>query len=173
MGRSGWHAAVGRRGGKRPRFVSAATEGAPVLLLGSHLDTVPHAGRYDGILGVMIAVAVVARLDARGEKLPFGIEVLGFGDEEGMRFGRTLLGSCAVAGTWDDAWWGLTDASGKTLREAFIDFGLDPENCQTPLSIPRRSSATSRHTSSRDRCCSTPTSPWALSRGSWVPSASI
>lgn len=99
---------------------------APALLLGSHLDTVPDAGRYDGPLGVMLAIAVVARLHARGERLPFAIEVFGFGDEEGTRFGATLLGSRAVAGTWDPRWWELEDADGVTLVEAFQSFGLDP-----------------------------------------------
>jgi len=122
-GMASWQDAAGNARGSYP----AATEGAPVLLLGSHLDTVPNAGRYDGILGVMIALAVVERLHERGERLPFAIEVLGFADEEGVRFGRTLLGSCAVAGTWEDAWWGLEDGDGTTLREAFVAFGLDPE----------------------------------------------
>ena len=67
------------------------------------------------------------RLRARGASLPFAIEVLAFGDEEGTRFGTALLGSRAVAGTWEEAWWSLTDAAGTTLREAFVEFGLDPE----------------------------------------------
>lgn len=101
--------------------------GLPALLLGSHLDTVPNAGRYDGILGVMIAIAAVDRLRAKGVDLPFAIEVLAFGDEEGTRFGTALLGSRAVAGTWDDTWWELRDARGVSLREAFVEFGLDPD----------------------------------------------
>lgn len=101
-------------------------EGAPALLLGSHLDTVPNAGRYDGPLGVMLAIAVVSRLAARGERLPFAVEVIGFGDEEGTRFGTTLLGSRAVAGTWDKRWWELRDADGVSLVDAFLEFGLDP-----------------------------------------------
>ena len=122
-GMRAWQDVAGNARGSYP----GATEVAPVLLLGSHLDTVPNAGRYDGILGVMIAIEVVDRLCARGDRLPFGIEVLGFADEEGVRFGRTLLGSCAVAGTWEDAWWDLPDDAGMTLREAFEAFGLDPE----------------------------------------------
>ncbi|HTJ66125.1 MAG TPA: allantoate amidohydrolase [Actinospica sp.] len=109
----------GRREGARP--------GLPALLLGSHLDTVPQAGRYDGILGVLIAVEVAARITASGAALPFALEVVGFGDEEGTRFGATLLGSRALAGTWDPAWWSLTDADGVSLREAYAAFGLDPE----------------------------------------------
>ncbi|GAA4267524.1 allantoate amidohydrolase [Frondihabitans peucedani] len=99
----------------------------PALLLGSHLDTVPNAGRFDGILGVMIAIAAVDRIRDRGDELPFAIEVLAFGDEEGTRFGTALLGSRAVAGTWLPEWWSLADASGTSLREAFVEFGLDPD----------------------------------------------
>lgn len=121
-GMASWVDAAGNARGS----YSAASDDAPMLLIGSHLDTVPNAGRYDGVLGVMIALAVVARFHERGERLPFRLEVLGFADEEGVRFGRTLLGSCAVAGTWEDAWWDLADEDGVTLREAFIGFGLDP-----------------------------------------------
>src|SRR5689334_6824967 len=69
--------------------------GLPSLMLGSHLDTVRDAGRYDGMLGVIAAIECVAALG--GKRLPFAIEVVGFGDEEGVRFGSTLLGSRAVA----------------------------------------------------------------------------
>jgi len=96
------------------------------LLLGSHLDTVPDAGRYDGILGVLAAIEVVERFHARGRRLPFHIDVVGFADEEGARFGATLLGSRAVAGQWDPAWFELRDADGISMAEAFTDFGLDP-----------------------------------------------
>lgn len=98
---------------------------APALVLGSHLDTVPDAGAYDGMLGVVLAISAVSRL--RGSALPFALEVYGFSDEEGSRFGKALLGSSGASGQWDPAWWALTDASGITLREAFVDFGLDPE----------------------------------------------
>lgn len=109
----------GRLEGERP--------GLPALLLGSHLDTVPQAGRYDGILGVMIAIDVAARIRESGRALPFALEVIGFGDEEGTRFGATLLGSRALAGTWDPAWWSLADADGTSLRAAYAAFGLDPD----------------------------------------------
>ncbi|WP_430868659.1 allantoate amidohydrolase [Demequina aurantiaca] len=123
VGMKAWQDAAGNQRGTLP----GPTPDAPVLVIGSHLDTVPGAGRYDGILGVMMAIAVVGRLRDRGIELPFGLELVGFADEEGTRFGRTLLGSCALAGTWDDAWWDLTDASGTSLRSAFLAFGLDPE----------------------------------------------
>ncbi len=101
------------------------------LVLGSHLDTVPDAGRYDGIVGVLMALEVVRMLRAPTDggwrsPLPFALEVMAFSDEEGTRFGKALLGSSAVAGTWDDDWWMLADADGTTLRQAFLEFGLDP-----------------------------------------------
>jgi allantoate deiminase len=101
------------------------TPGEPALVLGSHLDTVPDAGRYDGMLGVVLAIAVAHRL--RDVPLPFALEVVGFSDEEGTRFGKALLGSCAASGQWDPAWWEQADADGVTLHEAFTRFGLDPE----------------------------------------------
>lgn len=109
----------------------ASDRDAPALLLGSHLDTVPDAGRFDGIVGVLMALEVVRllRMPADGGAtvpLPFALEVIAFSDEEGTRFGKALLGSSAVSGQWDEAWWGLTDDDGTTLREAFLDFGLDP-----------------------------------------------
>ncbi|MCX6405851.1 MAG: allantoate amidohydrolase [Propionibacteriales bacterium] len=108
----------GRREGRTP--------GLPALLLGSHLDTVPDAGSYDGMLGVLMGIAVAERLGDRVDELPFALEVVGFSDEEGTRFGKALLGSCAAAGTWDPAWWDLHDAGGTSLRTAFEEFGLDP-----------------------------------------------
>ncbi|WP_460775464.1 allantoate amidohydrolase [Microbacterium sp. GXF7504] len=104
----------------------------PALVLGSHLDTVIDAGRYDGIVGVLMALEVARLLrapasdDRFGVALPFALEVIAFSDEEGTRFGKALLGSSAVSGQWRDEWWALADADGTTLREAFLEFGLDP-----------------------------------------------
>jgi allantoate deiminase len=109
---------AGRYEGDRP--------GLPCLMLGSHLDTVRDAGKYDGMLGVVTAIECVSALHANATRLPFAIEVLGFGDEEGVRFGATLLGSRAVAGTFDPAVLDKTDADGITMREALRSFGLDP-----------------------------------------------
>src|SRR5262245_28631913 len=72
-------------------------KGAPCLMLGSHLDTVRNAGRYDGMLGVVSAIDCVHAFHEKKKRLPFAIEVVGFGDEEGVRFGTTLLGSRAIA----------------------------------------------------------------------------
>ena len=104
----------------------AATPGAPCLLMGSHLDTVRNAGRYDGMLGVISAIECVAALHAAGRRLPFAIEILGFVDEEGVRFGTTLLGSRAIAGRLTPADLQAKDAAGMTLAEAMRAFGLDP-----------------------------------------------
>lgn len=118
-----WQDAAGNLHGSVP----GGTPDAPVLLIGSHLDTVVDAGRYDGIVGVLMGIAVVDRLRREHGALPFGIQVIAFSDEEGTRFGKALLGSSAVAGVWDPNWWDLQDEHGTTLRQAFVDFGLDPE----------------------------------------------
>lgn len=101
--------------------------GASTLLLGSHLDSVRRAGKYDGPLGVMVALAAVRRLNDAGRRLPFAIEVLAFADEEGLRFGSTYLGSRAVAGTFDPLELEHTDTAGATMAEAIRAFGGDPE----------------------------------------------
>ena len=80
-------------------------EGAPAILLGSHLDTVRNAGRYDGMLGVLAAIEVVHALHQQGRRLAKAIEIVGFGDEEGTRFAITLLGSRGLTGTWPDTGW--------------------------------------------------------------------
>src|SRR5205085_10950315 len=85
------------------------------------------AGKYDGMLGVVTAVECVAALSARNHRLPFAVEVVGFADEEGVRFNATLLGSHAVAGSFDRAHLDRTDASGKTMRNALSEPGLDPD----------------------------------------------
>lgn len=100
--------------------------GAPVLMLGSHLDTVPDAGRFDGMLGVVVAIACVEKLAKQGRRFPFAIEVVGFGDEEGVRFGAVLAGSRAVAGSFAPASLDRQDAEGISLRDAMQAFGLDP-----------------------------------------------
>jgi len=111
--------AAGRYEGERP--------GLPCLMLGSHLDTVRDAGKYDGMLGVIAAIECVNFLNSKNQRLPFAIEVIGFGDEEGVRFGTTLLGSRAVAGIFDQKALSATDATGKTMAQALIEFGLDPQ----------------------------------------------
>lgn len=101
---------------------------AKTLLLGSHLDTVRNAGKYDGTLGVLIALSVVERLHQRGKHLPFALEVLGFADEEGLRYQETYLGSKTLVGTIDSVALDLLDNEGIQLAEALRSFGGDPEN---------------------------------------------
>jgi allantoate deiminase len=105
---------------------SGVNPDAPVVVIGSHLDSIPDAGRYDGVLGVLLGIAVIESLASSGNALPFGLEVVGFGEEEGVRFGTTLMASRAFAGTWDSNWWDLVDADGVTLDAAFTRFGLTP-----------------------------------------------
>ena len=107
--------------------LEGAAPDAPVLLLGSHIDTVRNAGKYDGALGVLVAIEAVGRLRASGKALAFAIEVLAFGDEEGVRFPMTLAGSRAMAGSFDPASLGCADADGVSLREALKVFGCIPD----------------------------------------------
>jgi allantoate deiminase len=109
---------IGRYEGEQP--------GLPCLMLGSHLDTVRNAGKFDGMLGVITAIECVAALNRTGTRLPFAIEVVGFADEEGVRFQSTLLGSRAVAGTFDQNVLTAVDADGVPMAEALRAFGLDP-----------------------------------------------
>jgi allantoate deiminase len=110
----------GRYEGERP--------GLPCLMLGSHYDTVRDAGRWDGPLGVLTAISCVADLNKRGRRVPFAIEVVGFADEEGVRFASTLLGSRAVAGTFNELVLASKDSAGVSMREALVQFGLDPDD---------------------------------------------
>ena len=94
------------------------------LLMGSHLDTVPNAGAYDGILGVVLPLAVLGAL--QGRKLPFAIEIVGFSEEEGVRFGTPFIGSRALVGSLDDEVLRRQDAQGISVRKAIENFGLNP-----------------------------------------------
>lgn len=99
---------------------------APALMTGSHLDTVRNAGKYDGMLGVIAPLACIADLHKRGKRLPFTIELVGFANEEGTRFGASMAGSRAVAGTFDGAMLTQTDKQGVSMGEAYQAYGLDP-----------------------------------------------
>jgi allantoate deiminase len=99
--------------------------GSKRLLIGSHIDTVPNAGAFDGVLGVTLALEWTAI--AQQLALPLAIEVLAFSEEEGVRFGAPFLGSRAVAGRFDPALLGLTDDEGMTVDAALRAFGLDPD----------------------------------------------
>jgi len=118
-----WQDKVGNQCGR----IEGRDKTVPALLLGSHLDTVPNAGRYDGILGVLLAIELVDLITKTNIELRRSIEVIGFCDEEGVRFGKALIGSLSVAGCWQDSWLALTDRDEITLKEAMLDFGLYPK----------------------------------------------
>lgn len=117
---------VGRYEGSNPA--------APVLLIGSHIDSVRNAGRYDGPLGVMLGIEAVAALCAQGRRLPFAIEVIAFGDEEGSRFPAAMLTSRAVAGTLDPATLHVRDADGIALAD-LLDISAYPTAARAPGSV--------------------------------------
>jgi allantoate deiminase len=102
----------------------AASSATPRLLIGSHLDTVQKAGAYDGILGVVLAVALLEGL--HGRRLPFAVEIVGFSEEEGVRFGTPFIGSRALVGRIDGELLSLKDARGISVRKAIEQFGLNP-----------------------------------------------
>ncbi len=109
------------------RLESQRTGAAKTLLIGSHIDSVRNGGMFDGPLGVVIAIEALDQLRARGVALPFAVEVLAFGDEEGVRFPTSLTGSRAAAGTFDPASLDTRDAAGVSRREALVAFGCDPD----------------------------------------------
>jgi allantoate deiminase len=124
-----------RRAGMAVRMDSAGTmhglfgEGGrrSRLLIGSHIDTVIDAGRYDGNLGVVAGIIAVEEVRKRGIDLPFDLEVLAFGDEEGVRFPKTLFGSSTVAGVLEPAMLDLVDGDGVKIGDALLAFGGDPK----------------------------------------------
>jgi allantoate deiminase len=137
MSEAGMHAHLdaignvcGRYEGDRP--------GLPCLMLGSHYDTVREAGKWDGPLGLITAISCVAHLHKRNLRLPFAIEITGFADEEGVRFASTLLGSRAVAGTFDESVLAAKDAAGISMREALVQFGLDPQHIGAAARVRRQ-----------------------------------
>jgi len=119
----GAHVRVDAAGNLRGVY-SPAKPNSPRFLIGSHLDTVPNAGAYDGVLGVVLAVALLEEL--QGRRLPFGIEVVGFSEEEGVRFGTPFIGSRALIGRLDQELLDAQDAQGFSVRQAIENFGLNP-----------------------------------------------
>ena len=105
---------------------AAAQAGAQTLVTGSHYDTVRNGGKYDGRLGILLPLALVAQLHARGERLPCDLEVIAFAEEEGVRFRSTFLGSSAVAGGFDLALLDAVDADGILMRDALLAAGHNP-----------------------------------------------
>ena len=121
---------VGRREG--------ATADARTLLIGSHIDSVRNAGSFDGPLGIVLGIEALEILRARGARSPFAVEVLAFGDEEGVRFPTTLTGSRALAGAFDPAALDSADAQGVSRREALAAFGCDPARIGAEARDPAR-----------------------------------
>jgi allantoate deiminase len=109
---------------------------APAILIGSHIDTVRDAGKYDGAFGVLAGLIVVEELARNGERLPFAIEVLAFGDEEGVRFPTTLSGSRAIAGSFETAALSLQDENGVSLADALAAFGCAPDRTADAAMAP-------------------------------------
>jgi beta-ureidopropionase / N-carbamoyl-L-amino-acid hydrolase len=101
-----------------------ADSAAPRLLTGSHYDTVRNGGKYDGRLGILVPMACVRELAKAGRRLPFGVEVVGFAEEEGQRYKAVFLGSGALTGHFDNAWLDQQDANGITMRKAMEHAGL-------------------------------------------------
>lgn len=114
--------ASGNLVGRNPRAIA----GEKTLILGSHQDTVTEGGKYDGMLGVALPLMALQEIKDQGVELPYGVEVVAFGDEEGTRFQSTLIGSRALAGTLDDESLAALDAEGISVAEAIQAFGGDP-----------------------------------------------
>ena len=120
---------IGHYAGRKP--------GAKILLLGSHLDTVRNAGKFDGPLGVVLAIACVEKLNRRKVRLPFAVEVVGFADEEGVRYQTACLGSKVLAGCFDARDLRRKDANGITLADAIKRFGGNPAKLKSARMNPR------------------------------------
>src|ERR1700761_7393515 len=121
MTTAGMTAETDAAGNLRGRY---AGNTGPRLMIGSHLDTVPNSGAFDGMLGVMLGLALVESLD--GEQLPFSIELVGFSEEEGVRYHFPFIGSRALVGRLDPELLTLKDGDGVLLADALTSFGLDP-----------------------------------------------
>lgn len=131
MQRLGMSVRVDAVGNLRGLWKPADTPAPARLLLGSHIDTVPDAGAFDGILGVVLALELVE--SAKAHRLSLALEVISFSEEEGVRFGFPFIGSRAVAGRFDQSFFMQKDAEGTSIRQAIADFGLDSENLQDAL----------------------------------------
>ena len=116
-----WQDSVGNQWGRK----ISANPVLPTLIIGSHSDTVANAGKYDGMLGILLGIEALLAL--KRQELPFHIDVVAFADEEGTRFNTTLIGSSAVAGCFQPDWLSINDSSGISMGQAMADFGLNPD----------------------------------------------
>lgn len=119
---------IGRYEGESPS--------APAIMLGSHLDTVVMAGKYDGMLGFLSGLACVEYLSANNQRLPYAVEVIAFADEEGVRYQSTFLGSRAITGEFDTAMLAMKDKDGISMGDALVAFGKDPSQLSTAVREP-------------------------------------
>ena len=165
MREAGMEAHIDAVGNVVGRYLSGQAD-AKTLITGSHYDTVRDGGKYDGRLGILLPMAIVRHLHARGERLPFHLEVIGFAEEEGVRFKSTFLGSNAVTGRFDMALLDAADADGITMREALAGAGHDAGAIAAIARDPASCWASSRCTSNRARCCWSTAWRWAWSRRS-------
>jgi allantoate deiminase len=124
MQQAGMQASVDALGNVVGRY-AAKHDRASTILCGSHQDSVVDAGRYDGVFGILSPIACIADLHQRGVRLDHAIEVVAFGDEEGVRFDVTMIGSAAMAGRFDQSWLDKKDAAGISMGEALTKFGVD------------------------------------------------
>ncbi len=123
MEQAGMKVSIDAAGNLRGRYESSNAS-AGRFYIGSHIDTVPRAGAFDGVLGVVLAIALIENLG--GRRLPFHIEIVAFSEEEGVRFGVPFIGSRALTGDLDENLLETRDANGISIREAIRNFGLDP-----------------------------------------------
>ncbi|UPQ89333.1 allantoate amidohydrolase [Vibrio sinaloensis] len=121
-----WQDSAGNQWIRLPSVNPAAKR----IIMGSHTDTVPNGGRYDGMLGVVAPLVLLKFFAEQQIQFDFHLDVVGFGDEEGTRFGSTLLGSSAVTGDWKSSWQDLCDSDGVSLSRAMDDFGLDMDDVE-------------------------------------------
>jgi allantoate deiminase len=119
-------------------LLPSSAPGAPRLLIGSHLDTITNAGAFDGVLGVVLGIALAECVaeESDASPLPFAIEVIGFSEEEGVRFAKPFLGSLALIGELDSATLARTDRGGVSIAEAIRNFGLDPVALPAAIADP-------------------------------------
>jgi allantoate deiminase len=137
MHEAGMEAAYDALGNVVGRY-AGRTVNAPVIVTGSHQDSVVDAGRYDGVFGILSPIACIADLHRRGIHPPNPIEVVAFGDEEGVRFEVTMIGSAGLAGSFDPAWLERRDDAGMTMRDALLEFGGAPDDWATVRRDPAR-----------------------------------
>lgn len=134
-GLESWQDSVGNQWGRK----SAADPLLPTLIIGSHSDTVANAGKYDGNLGILLAIEALHQL--QGVDLPFNVDVVAFADEEGTRFNTTLIGSSATAGCFQSDWLAVQDNQGISMAQAMTDFGLNPDLAGTDNREPEQTLA--------------------------------